>query len=836
MKTTLKKLALGIASAGLLTLYGCGGGGSGNTPPANPPITSATSDIAITVIDGPIRNALVCLDKNANGVCDATEPTGRTDATGKTTLKVDSADVGKFAVLAVVGSDAVDMDRPNTLITTPFTMTAPADKPAVISPLTTLVQTLVQNAGLSSTAAEAQLKEQTGLTVSLFEDFTASKTAANETAGTLARMLVVTTQQKLATITSSIGTTAIDGSTIKASDIDKLVQARLIEILSNVLTALGNPTIAAAATPADKEIAIQAQSAVLLAAPNNATTAASVATLVGIANATATTTTAVVTAPVAGFSLGTLNFLDTTNWFVRVLTGSAAQNTPDAAGNFKNVDRRAISVTSLLGTAVSAGTSASPPPAPGPGTVVGSNTAVGSSTVVSPITLAGQIATWNTGSEPRRQSDLSFNGTTWVNCPLNFENTSTPRDATGNSNYSYCNRETGTSNRASFDVSGKTMASVYQQVRDAGYTNLTIANAVAALGSDVFPAGSTLRYQTNIPLSTANTYYPGTGNIVNQYSTAISNGGLASSQAPGVACNASEFNFAATTPSASLEAMVASMTGTPCLFNPVFSFVYNGTTYTNPDPTTESWNNSTLSIGTIGTAPVGTGVAPGFYTGNQLIRLAFKGTGTNPVTYYSCKQRFNNGTTRNCSVIGTGNYTISNQGDARVLTLNNPPAAIAPLGYQRVFVERGGKVFFGYKNNLSVTTSARLNTTAAAALFVKLGLPAVNPDVPLALTRTSYAGDWNFTNVQNPSAGSDLLRISSNGTTSCVSTNNTVTPPQVTLLACVITFTNLATGAFTGFTPGNTGNVTGVLDFLTGAATATAVDGTRTETLVGARR
>ena len=58
------------------------------------------------------------------------------------------------------------------------------------------------------------------------------------------------------------------------------------------------------------------------------------------------------------------------------------------------------------------------------------------------------------------------------------------------------------------------------------------------------------------------------------------------------------------------------MTGTPCSFGLPGSFVYNTVTYTNPDPVNQAWNNSTVSLGTLGTAPVGTGPAPGFYSGN----------------------------------------------------------------------------------------------------------------------------------------------------------------------------------------------------------------------------
>ena len=796
MKLTRKNLTLGLASAALITLYGCGGGGaSGLTTTPSSTTQPATTNVPVTVIDGPIRNATVCLDKNANGVCDAGEPTARTDATGKTVLQIDNADVGKFPVLAVVGTDAIDTDRPTTPITTPFTMTAPADKPAVISPLTTMVQTLVQNAGLSSTAAEAQLKTQTGLNVSLFEDFTNSTSADSQTAGTLARMLVVTTQQNSDAIKSTIGSTAIDGTVVKAADIDKLIQTRLIEILSNLLAALADPAIAVATTPAAKEAAIQAQTTVLLAVPGNAITTASVATLVGIANTTAAVSTEVVDTPVAGLSLRALTFTDASNWLVRAFTASASQNTPDSAGTVRNIEQRIRSVS-------------------------------------------GAIANWNVGGEPRRQSDLSFNGTTWASCPLNFESTGTVPDARGNSSYNYCNnRETGASNRANFDVSGKTIASVYQQVSDAGYTNLTIANAAAALGSTSFPTGSALRYQTATPLSTSNSYYPGTSNIVMQYSAAVTNGGIFADQPAGFQCRSTEASPSGrptNTPS-TLEAMLARATGTPCV-NSAGSFTYGGATFAQPETQNDWWGATSLGIGTIGNAPVNSGAAPGFYTGNQLIRVAFAGSGSNPVTYYSCKQRFNDGSPRNCVIIGSGNYTITTQGDARVLTMTNSPAAANSLGYQRVFVERGGKVFFGFKNDLVVSKTARLNKTATDALLAKLGVPAVSADTPLALTRASYAGDWNFPNMDNPLAGSDLLRISSDGTTICINTNNTVTPPLETREACVIAFTDLATGSFTGYTPGNTGNITGTLNFLTGAASGTSVDGGITEPFVGARR
>ena len=103
--------------------------------------------------------------------------------------------------------------------------------------------------------------------------------------------------------------------------------------------------------------------------------------------------------------------------------------------------------------------------------------------------------------------------------------------------------------------------------------------------------------------------------------------------------------------------MIASKTGKPCVFG-AGSFVYNGGTYSS-GALNEWWTPTTVSIGTVGSAPVNSGTAPGYFTTNTLVRLAFTGSGTNPVTYYACKQRFIDGSTRNCTAIGTGSYAIA---------------------------------------------------------------------------------------------------------------------------------------------------------------------------------
>ncbi|MEI8327326.1 MAG: hypothetical protein WCH44_18555, partial [Betaproteobacteria bacterium] len=235
----------------------------------------------------------------------------------------------------------------------------------------------------------------------------------------------------------------------------------------------------------------------------------------------------------------------------------------------------------------------------------------------------------------------------------------------------------------------------------------------------------------------------------------------------------------------------------------------------------------------IGTAPVGTGPAPGYYSGNTRLRVAFKGTGTNPVTYYACKERFNNGSSRNCSVIGPGSYTIATMGDARVLTLNNTPVQMAPLSHAKVFVERGGLVYSGYQNKAIINKRASLDLMGLNALFSQLGLPAVDAttDTPVVLSAGSYQGTWNF---HDPSINGDLginVFINANGSSSCQDAATLQSE------ACSLSFTNLASGAFT-FTNGPA-VASGSLSFLLGTGNGTYNDPTTvpaTGNFVAARR
>jgi hypothetical protein len=752
-------------------LAGCGGGGGDSTPTPPPAVT--TTNVATRVVDGPLRNALVCLDKNGNGVCDAGEPQARSDASGNATLVVDNADVGKFPILALVGTDAVDtVTGP---VTTAYAMSTPADQPALVSPLTTLVQQTVATTGATTAAAAQSVRDATGITASLFQDYTAAAAPSDGSIdpGTVARMIVVTTQRQATVVAAAVGTPAIDGKAITQADIDKAIQKKVLDLLPDMLTAISDPAVAGAASAQAREAALLAAANTLVAAQG--LSSASMPTVVAINTQTSASAPVVATPPAPSVQLHTFSFASAGNYFARFLTGSTADNTPDSNNKIRYLDRRFQA-------------------------------------------SSGNVAAWSTGANPSRNADLHWNGSAWVGCPINFPNVATVRDAQGNSVYDYCDqRETGSSNRATFDVSGMAMSAVYAQIRAAGYTNLSVATPTD-LGSATFPAGSSVFYQASTPLTNAFAYYPGSGSpaglsdVVNQYSAAVSAGGDATAQPAGQNCNATETQGNGTS-STTLESMIAAMSGTPCVFAPG-SFVYQGTTYNSGSPN-EWWGNSTASIGTLGTAPVGGGPSPGFYTSNTRIRVAFKGTGVRPVTYYACKERFNNGSSRNCTVIGTGSYTITTLGNGRVLTLSNPPTQTAPLNYNRVFVERGGLVYLGYQSKPIVSNSARLNTVATTALLTQLGVPTPDASAPLALTAGSYQGSYDvFANAET--TASMTIFVQQGGSFAC--------QDRATLQfdACTLTITNPATGAFTFADSSSTAN--GVIVFGTGAMSGTYHD------------
>lgn len=391
--------------------------------------------------------------------------------------------------------------------------------------------------------------------------------------------------------------------------------------------------------------------------------------------------------PAAGATLDWIRFTDANNWYFRVFVANAAENTPDANGLIKYREIRA------------------------------SNT-------------AGTTVNWAFHSDYNRRNDLHFNGQAWVGCPFGTQYTQTQRDAQGNNESAYCDNYSRQRNeRTQVDISGNTLASVVSTIRafpqtygSSSYSqwgsSSTDGSDRLQLGNAVFPSGSVLFYDTSTTLETSIGYDVRAEYMA--YSAAVAGGGDARTSSTH-ACNSAETLVAPAIPVTTLEQMTQTFIGTPCIYSQGTLSV-NGVTYQSDNPN-EWWSNSTLSIGTIGTAS--TADATAYYTTNSLIRVGF--TGANAVTYFSCKQRAINGSTRNCTTIGTGTYSIETLGDGRVLKLANVPSQAATLTYDRVFVERGGKVYGGYQDKLGSHQRARLNLQATNALFEQIGIPRITP-------------------------------------------------------------------------------------------------------------
>ncbi len=781
-------LARALAGAGVLIVAGCGGssGGDDAIPTPIPPPISSTTSFTTTVIDGVVQNALVCLDKNSNSVCDTGESQGKTDAAGKAAFAVPNADVGKFSVLAVVGTDAVNAETGP--VKTPYTMTAPADQSAVVSPLTTLVQQIVTNTGTSTANAAATVQSALGLSASLFQDYTkaAAPTDGSIDPATVARLLVLTNQEQSKKIASVVGGTADDGKVITTANLDQAIQNKLLTLLPQLLSAVSDPVVRSSTTAAAKEAALLAAATGLVS--NAGLTVGAMPTVVAINNQTATPNTVVPYVPSGGLSLANLRYADASNFFVRNNTYSLAQDTPDVNQMQRSVARRLERV-------------------------------------------AGLDTTWGHGSSPTGNSELSWNGASWVGCPINFESTSSIEDANGKSSYNDCDgRETGSGNRATFDIGGRLMIDVYNKNLLAGYSNLYIANPSSALGASTFPPGSTINYQVGASLTTAITYNPvgeyspvGSSNVVGQYTEQVAadaalNGGVIVDQPAGRGCSAAELNGSGSH-SVTLESMIATHPGNPCINVTAGTFVYGGVTYSSGLPN-ESWGGFTVSLGSQGTAPINRGSAPGYFSGNTKFRVAFKGSGTNAVTYYACQERFIDGSTRNCTSIGTGTYAIETLGDGRAMTFNNVPQQIkVARGSDRIFVERGGYIYYGYKDNLAAYNVSRLNSIAANALFAQLGIPAIDPEVPLSLTFGSYQGVWDLwaPAVMNVDGGT-LITRSNTGAVICQAQSTGISFP------CAMTSFNPATGEFVSTSnpvPGVTNTTSGTMNFMTGLGSGT---------------
>ncbi len=666
----LNQLSRLLAASGLASvlLAGCGGGGDSATP-----VKAAPVAVPVTVIDGAIGNALVCLDLNANGACDVDEPSARTDADGHATLNVGAADAGKYPVLAIVGTDAVDKDH--GAVPVPFTLKAPADTTAVISPLTTLVQAHIEAGNTSTAQAIAAVQDQLGMTAPLLmADFTQGTDDASKLAGTLARLIVVTKQEQ---VSATAGATHSGGAALTQAEIEAAVNARLLQLLPALIQAAADPAVLNAANAADKAaamlVAAQALAAEAGLTKDNVGAVVAATQQAGTPDAPALDTG-------AGESLRWFSFTDINNFMIRVFRATAEQAAVDANGkrHFDEYRERASDKSGTLVTEI-----------------------------------------WNPDADsdpsatPWLRNQVWWTGTEWFDCPATFVHEQTPWSAAGESESLYCKGSKSRSKRSVRDIAGMKLIDVVTEIRayPLSTTDGKFANwgpdpsdpaIIAALGAQTFPAGSKVVYQTTTSLLNNDIYGTTSNDQAKVYSADLASG-------EATAC-AAFTNSTVPSQATTLEELVARSPGVACAYP----------TNAGTGPTNEAWGQTSVGIGDVVTSTAFTVPGSSYKTKVKRIRAAFGAD--SKVTYLSCLARVSDNSPRNCTAIGTGSYSIETLGDARVLRLAGAPIEAAAFNYNRSFVERGGKVYYATRDKLVVNNQQRLNREAAEALIATLGL------------------------------------------------------------------------------------------------------------------
>ncbi|MCL1079755.1 hypothetical protein D5R81_16910 [Parashewanella spongiae] len=151
----------------LTGLIGC----SDNDPATTPEPITPTVTLSGKVADGYIENALVCVDKNANKVCENNEPQALTNASGAFSIpNLTQKSIDNFPLVAEINPTSTDADT-GANFSSSFTYTAPAGY-TFVSPVTTMVHHLVE-LGDEKGAAEQTIQNKLSTAVHPNTDYIA---------------------------------------------------------------------------------------------------------------------------------------------------------------------------------------------------------------------------------------------------------------------------------------------------------------------------------------------------------------------------------------------------------------------------------------------------------------------------------------------------------------------------------------------------------------------------------------------------------------------------------------------------------------------------------------
>ena len=236
-----KRSTLGLVIASAILATGCGGGGGGSSSSDGITETSEGVTVSGRAADGYLVQANVCADLNANGQCDAGEPTTTTGAGGKFSLDIPSDQLRTELVVEAIANLTVDEDNGQP-VPAGFTLRSPilgTGEDQFVSPISTMVADEMKRTGATSAVeAKRKISQQLGTSFDLTTDYVAAaKDGSNPTlqrnAERLHRIAQVTARV-MAEIESNITQSDLDEAGITKADFLALA-SRQIELLVSVI-------------------------------------------------------------------------------------------------------------------------------------------------------------------------------------------------------------------------------------------------------------------------------------------------------------------------------------------------------------------------------------------------------------------------------------------------------------------------------------------------------------------------------------------------------------------------------------------------------------------------
>ena len=187
VKNLYKLLVVSLISTALLA---CGGTESDSKLKQSQD-QSKSQNFSGIALDGYLYNARVCLDKNNNFMCDPGDGvTATTDARGRFRLEINNNDDSFPILVEAIAGLTIDMDKPNQTIDTGFIFKTPISNSNVISPITSLINSISKTSGISFDSAAELVADELGINKHLaLGDYSASVSVKNREIHMLARGL-----------------------------------------------------------------------------------------------------------------------------------------------------------------------------------------------------------------------------------------------------------------------------------------------------------------------------------------------------------------------------------------------------------------------------------------------------------------------------------------------------------------------------------------------------------------------------------------------------------------------------------------------------------------------